>query len=86
VPDRVVNAIAGACCCRKGLVADEEVQVFSSTLPRQMSAGPGTASQKGGLVRDSRTAGAGATATACRAFGSYRRGEDEGGGVVAGET
>jgi hypothetical protein len=86
MPDWVVDAIAGACCCREGLVTDEEVQVFGSAFPRQMPAGPGAACQEGGFVRDSRTAGAGATATACWAFGSYRRGEDERGGVVAGET
>jgi hypothetical protein len=86
MPDRVVDAIARARCCRKGLVTDEEVQVLGATLPREMSTGPSTAGQERGLVRDSRAAGARAAATACWAFGSYRRGEDEGGGVVAGET
>lgn len=86
MPDGVVDAIAGACCCRKSLVTDEEVQVFGSALPREVSARPSTTGQERGLVGDSRTSGARAAATACWAFGSYRRGEDEGGGVVAGET
>jgi hypothetical protein len=86
MPDRVVDAIAGACCCRESLVSDEEVQVFSSPLPGEMSTRTSTTSQEGGLVRDRRTAGARAAATACWSFGSYSRGKDEGGRVVAGET
>jgi hypothetical protein len=86
MPDRVVDAIARARCCRKGLVADEEVQVLGTTLSGEMATGASTTRQERGLVRDSRAARARAAATACWAFGSYRRGEDEGGGVVAGET
>jgi hypothetical protein len=86
VPDRVVDAIAAACCCRERLVANEEVQVLGTTFPGQVSTGPSTTSQEGGLVRDRRTSGARPAATACWAFRSYGRGEDEGGGVVAGET
>lgn len=86
MPDWVVDAIAGACCCRESLVADEEVQVFGAALPREVSTGTSAASQEGGFVRDRRTTGARAAATACWTFGSYRRGEDEGGRIVAGET
>lgn len=86
MPDGVVDAIAGACCCREGLVTNEEVQVFGPALPREMSTRASTAGKKRGLVGDRRTAGTRAAATACWAFGSYGRGEDEGGGVVAGET
>jgi hypothetical protein len=46
MPDGVVDAIAGACCCRKGLVTDEEVQVLGATLPREMSTRSSTASQE----------------------------------------
>jgi hypothetical protein len=86
MPDRVVDAIAGACCCRKSLISDEEVQVFGTTFAGEMPTGASAASQKGGLVCDRRASRARAAATACWAFGSYRGGEDEGGGVVAGET
>jgi hypothetical protein len=86
MPDWVVDAVSAACCCRECLIANEEVQVFGTALPRQVSAGPSTAGQEGGLVRDCRASRTRAAATACRAFGSYCSGEDEGGGVVAGET
>lgn len=79
MPDRVVDAIAGACGCRKSLVANEEVQILGTTLPRQVSAGSSATSQVGGLICDRRTAGARSAATACWALRSYRRGEDEGG-------
>jgi hypothetical protein len=46
MPDGVVDAIAGACCCRKSLVTDEEVQVLGATLPREMSTRSSTASQE----------------------------------------
>jgi hypothetical protein len=86
VPDWVVDAIAGACCCRQSLVSNEEVQVFGTTLPREMSARSSTTSQKGGFVRNCWTTGARTTATARWAFRSYRRGEDERGRIVTRET
>jgi hypothetical protein len=86
MPDWVVDAIATTCCCRERLIANEEVQVFGTTLPRQMTTGSSTAGQEGGFVRDRRSSRARAAATACWALCSYRSGEDEGGGVVAGET
>jgi hypothetical protein len=46
VPDRIVDAIAGTCCCRKGFVADEEVEIFGASLSRQMSTRSSTARQK----------------------------------------
>ena len=58
MPDWVVDAIARACCRRECLVADEEVEVFSTTLARQMSARSSTAGQERGLIRDLRAPGA----------------------------
>jgi hypothetical protein len=46
MPDGVVDAVAGACCGRKRLVADEEVQVLGATLARQMPAGASTAREE----------------------------------------
>jgi hypothetical protein len=86
VPDWVVDAVTAARCCRERFVADEEVQVLGTTLSGQMPTGSSTTGKEGGLVRDRRTSGARPAATACWAFRSYGRGEDEGGGVVAGET
>ena len=86
MPDRVVDAIAGACCGRESLVANEEVQVFGTALPREMPARSSTAGQEGGLVCDGRTTGARTAGTACWAFRSYRRWEDEGGRIVTGKT
>jgi hypothetical protein len=86
MPDWVVDAIAGACCCRESLVSDEEVQVFGTTFAGEVPTGTSTAGQEGGLVCDRRASRARAAATACWALCSYRGREDEGGGVVAGET
>ena len=86
VPDGVVDAIAGASCGREGFVTDEKVQVLSTTLPRQVATRSSTASQKRRLVCNCWATGAGSAAAACWAACGYGGGEDEGGGVVAGET
>jgi hypothetical protein len=52
VPDRIVDAIARPCRCRQCLVANVEVQVLGTTLPREMTARPTAAGEEGGLVRD----------------------------------
>jgi hypothetical protein len=46
VSDGVVDAVAGACCRSKRFVANEEVEVFSSALPRKVSARSSAAGQK----------------------------------------
>jgi hypothetical protein len=51
-----------------------------------MTTGAGAASEEGGLVGDGRAARARAAASAGRASRSDGGREDEGGGVVAGET
>ena len=86
MPDRVVDAIARASCRYKSFVADEEVQVLGATLPRQMPSRTGSTSQECRLVRDGWAAGARSAATACWALRSYCGWEDEGWGVVTGET
>jgi hypothetical protein len=84
--DRVVDAIARASCCGQSFVADEEVQVLSATLPREMPSRTSATSQECGLIRDGGTTGAGRAAAACWSSRCYRGWEDEGWGVVAGET
>ena len=86
MPDGVVDAIAGASCGRESFVTNEEVQILSTTFPRQVTAGTSTACQERRLVRNCWTARAGRAAAACWAACGYGGGEDEGGGVVAGET
>lgn len=56
VSDRIIDTIARACCSRKRLVTDEEVEVLSAALPRQMSARSSTTSQERWLVGDGRAA------------------------------
>ena len=86
--DGVVDAVAGPPCGGESFVANEEVQVLGATLPRQVTARACAARQEGWLVCNRRTAGAGAATAgaACWASCGYGGGEDEGRGVVAGET
>jgi hypothetical protein len=88
VSDGVVDAIAGPPCGGESFVANEEVQVLGATLPRQVTARAGAASQERWFVCNRRATGAGAAAAgaACWASCGYGGGKDEGRGVVAGET
>ena len=56
VSNGVVDAIAGPGGGGQSFVSNEEVQVLSTTLPRQMAAGACAAGQEGRLVRNGRTA------------------------------
>lgn len=84
--DGVVDAVAGACGGRQSFVTDEEVEVFGAALCGEVTARSSAARQEGGLVRNSRAAGARTSCAARRALGRNGRGEHERGGVVAGET
>jgi len=72
--------------CRYGLIADEEVEVLSSTLGRKVSRWTSTAGKEGRLVGDGRTTRARTARATCRALGRDRSWEYKGGGVVAGKT
>jgi len=86
VSDWVVDAIARTPRCGKSFVTNEEVEILSAAFARKMSARSSSTGQIRRLVGDRWASGARRTATARWASGSYRRGKDEGWGVVAGET
>lgn len=84
--DRVVNAIPRPRGRTKSFIPNEEVQIFRTAFCRKMAAGTCATCQERGFVRYSWATGARATCTASWSFGSYCGREDEGGGIIAGET
>lgn len=72
-------------CGRDGLVADEEVEVLGSALPREMAGRASSAGKKRGFVGDGGAAGT-CAATGRGTLGRNRCRENERGRVVSGEA
>lgn len=53
-----MDAVAGARCGRESFIANEEVKVFGAAFCGEVAARSSTAGQKGGLIRNTRAAGA----------------------------
>lgn len=75
--DGIMNTVAGTIGSGQSFVAYEIVQVFGTSLRRDIGAWAGTTGQESGLVRDSRSSSAGPATTASSAFGRDRSREDE---------